>query len=103
MRDVRVIAIEVATPGRRDDPHPFALQLADGRQISAARVITNLRYGIEAYHVEEADGDRIGVRSVGPCPRCGLAYLRADRGGTTHDRLMRLPKAPFGPQLLSGR
>ena len=96
MPEVRVVAIEVATPGRRDDPHPAALQLADGRQVSAARVLTNLRYGVEAYYVEEAGGRRISVRAVGPCPRCGLTYLRADEGATTGDRLMHLPSSPFG-------
>ena len=103
MADVRVVAIEVTAPGRRDDPHPAALQLADGRQISAARVITNLRYGVEAYHVEEPDGTRIAVRAVGPCPRCGLTYLRADGGGTGADRLMRLPRSPFGTPHVGGR
>jgi len=100
MPELRVVAIEIATPGRRDDPHPAALQLADGRQVSAARVITNLRYGVEAYYVAEGDGTRIGVRAVGPCPRCGLTYLRADEGATTSDRLMHLPRSPFGtPQV----
>jgi hypothetical protein len=102
MPEVRVVAIELATPGRRDDPHPAALQLVDGRQVAAARVITNLRYGVEGYYVEEA-GRRIGVRAVGPCPRCGLTYLRADEDATTSDRLMRLPRSPFGTPFPPGR
>lgn len=102
MPHVGVVAIEIAVPGRRDDPHPAALQLADGRQISAERAITNLRYGVEAYFVEDADGQRIGVRAVGPCPRCGLTYLRADEGATTADRLLRLPQSPFGTPQLGG-
>ncbi|HET9680568.1 MAG TPA: hypothetical protein VFP19_00915 [Candidatus Limnocylindrales bacterium] len=103
MPEVRVVAIEVATPGRRDDPHPAALQLADGRQVSAARVITNLRYGVETYVVQDRDGARIQVRAVGPCPRCGLTYLRADEAATTSDRLMRLPRSPFGTPIVGGR
>lgn len=103
MAEHRVVAIELWTPGRTDDPHPAALQLADGRQVSAPRAITNLRYGVEGYYVEDADGKRVVVRTVGPCPRCGLSYLRADDGATTSDRLMRLPGSPFGTSLLRGR
>jgi hypothetical protein len=102
MLESRVVAIEVATPGRRDDPHPAALQLADGRQVSAARVITNLRYGVEAYYVEAVDGPRVAVRAVGPCPRCGLTYLRADDDAKTSDRLMGLPRSPFGTPWVGG-
>jgi hypothetical protein len=95
----RVVAIEISAPGRRDDPHPAALQLADGRQVSATRVITDLRHGLSSYYV--ADGDvRVAVRIVGPCPRCGLDYLRADGAATGNDRLMRLPHSPFGPRLV---
>jgi hypothetical protein len=95
----RVVAIEIGAPGRRDDPHPAALQLADGRQVSADRVITDLRYGLSAYYV--ADGDRrVALRIVGPCPRCGRDYLRADGEATGSDRLMRLPRSPFGPSLV---
>jgi hypothetical protein len=95
MREARVLAIEIGAPGRPDDPHPAALQLADGRQLSAERAITNLRYGIEAYAVEVAGGHH-AVRIVHACPRCGLDYLRADDGATGPDQLMRLPSSPFG-------
>jgi hypothetical protein len=98
MREVRVVAIEIGSPGRGDDPHPAALQLADGRQLSSQRVINNLRHGIEAYVVEEG-GRRSPVRIVRACPRCGLDYLRADDDATGPDRLMRLPSSPFGPPL----
>ena len=94
----RVVAIEVATPGRPDDPHPAALQLDNGRQVSAARAISNIRYGIEAYVVDR-DGHPSPVRIVGPCPRCGSEYLRADADATLPDQLMRLPASPFGTPL----
>lgn len=102
MPEARVVAVEVAAPGRRDDPHPAALQLSDGRQVSAARAITNLRYGVESYVVEDGNGRNIPVRVVGPCPRCGLTFLRADDAATTSDRLMRLPRSPFGPPIVGG-
>jgi hypothetical protein len=95
----RVVAIEIASPGRRDDPHPAAVQLDDGRQVSSERVITDLRYGVDSYVVEN-DGQAIPLRIVAPCPRCGRAYLRADAGPTGVDRLMRLPHSTFGPSLL---
>ena len=98
MREVRVVAIEIGAPGRPDDPHPAALQLEDGRQLSSPRVITNLRYGIEAY-VVEAGGRRSPVRVVRACPRCGLDFLRADDDATGPDLLRRLPTSPFGPPL----
>jgi hypothetical protein len=95
MREARVVAIEVRSRDHADDPHPAALQLEDGRQVSAARAITNLRYGVERYVVLEGEG-RYVVRVVAACRRCGLAYLRADNGGSTADRLLHLPSSPFG-------
>jgi len=95
----RVVAIEIGSPGRRDDPHPAAVQLDDGRQVSSDRVISDLRYGTSRYVVDE-DGQDVPLRVVTPCPRCGLAYLRADAGPSGADRLMRLPRSPFGPSLL---
>lgn len=95
----RVVAIEIGSPGRRDDPHPATVQLDDGRQVSSDRVISDLRYGTESYFVDE-DGQAIPVRIVDPCPRCGLAYLRADAAASGVDRLMRLPRSPYGPSLL---
>ncbi|MBI3750306.1 MAG: hypothetical protein HY263_01455 [Chloroflexi bacterium] len=99
MEPHRVVAIEVSAPGRRNDPHPAALQLGDGRQVSAMRAIMDIRYGVASYVV--VDGDRtISVRVVGPCPHCGLEYLRADDDATTSDRLMRLPASPFAGRSL---
>jgi hypothetical protein len=100
--DLRVVAIEVAAPGRPDDPHPAALQLANGRQIASTRAIINLRYGIETYHVA-VEGRAYRVRTVGPCPRCGLENLRADDEARAADQLMRLPASPFGPPIAHGR
>jgi hypothetical protein len=95
----RVVAIEVGSPGRRNDPHPAAVQLDGGRQVSSERVISDLRYGTETYHVE-ADGQVVPLRVVGPCAHCGLAYLRADSDAIGVDRLMRLPRSSYGPSLL---
>ncbi|HEY2916989.1 MAG TPA: hypothetical protein VGI98_07235 [Candidatus Limnocylindrales bacterium] len=95
----RIVAIEIGSPGRRDDPHPAAVQLDDGRQVSSDRVISDLRYGTDSYVVDDG-GAAIPVRVVRPCPRCGRAYLRADAGASGADRLMRLPRSPFGPSLL---
>lgn len=103
MADHRVVAIEVATPGPRDDPHPASLQLADGRQVSAPRAITNLRNGVEAYYVEDPAGRQIAVRMAGPCPRCGLSYLRADDPASPQDQLLRLPASPFRTPFMPGR
>ncbi len=63
------------------------------------RAIGNIRYGIEAYHVQ-ADGRRVALRIVGPCPRCGFDYVRADAEGTTRDELTRLvePDRRTGPR-----
>lgn len=63
------------------------------------RAIGNIRYGIEAYHVQ-ADGRRVALRIVGPCPRCGFDYVRADAQGTTRDELLRLiePDGPAAPR-----
>lgn len=99
MEPRRVVAIEVGTPGRRDDPHPAALQLSDGRQVSAPRAMMDIRYGVAAYVVVEG-ARTFSVRVVGACPRCGLDYLRADDDATTSDRLMRLPTSSFGLNLL---
>jgi len=90
MVDRHVVAVEIARLGRPDDPHPAMLHLEDGRRVAAERVISDLRYGVEAYYAI-GEGGRTDLRIVGPCPRCGLDYLRADAGGTRRDELMRLP------------
>jgi hypothetical protein len=95
----RVVAIEIGSPGRRDDPHPAAMQLDDGRQVSSDRVISDLRYGTDSYVVVE-DDQAVPLRVVTPCPRCGRAYLRADAGASGADRLMKLPRSPSGSSLL---
>jgi hypothetical protein len=94
--DHRVVRVETASLGRPDDPHPVLLVLEDGRRVAIDRAIGNIRYGIEAYHVE-ADGRRVALRVVGPCPRCGFDYVRADAEGTTRDQLTRLVEPDGGP------
>jgi hypothetical protein len=84
-----VVRVETASLGRPDDPHPVLLHLEDGRRVAIDRAIGNIRYGIETYHVQ-ADGRRIALRIVGPCPRCGFDFVRADAEGTTRDELTRL-------------
>jgi hypothetical protein len=94
MAEYRVIGVEIE--GGSDlggDPHVAFLCLEDDRRVPAARVISNLRYGVERYYAEIA-GTRAHLRIVGPCSRCGEAYLRADEGATLPDMLLSLPACP---------
>jgi len=97
MAEYRVIGVEIegaSDPG--GDPHVTVLCLADGRRVPKLRAISNLRYGVETYYAESA-GVRARLRVVGPCSRCGEAYLRADEGATLPDSLLSLPACPPRP------
>lgn len=91
MAEYRVVGVEIDSGSERlADPHATFICLADGRRLSSHRVISNLRYGVEQYYTEDA-GIRAHVRVVGPCSRCGEAYLRADEGATLPDTLLSQP------------
>jgi hypothetical protein len=91
MAEYRVVGVEIEGGSERGgDPHVTFLCLEDGRRVSNLRAISNLRYGVEDYYTEAA-GVRAHLRAVGPCSRCGEAYLRADEGATLPDSLLSLP------------
>lgn len=91
MAEYRVVGVEIEGGSERGgDPHVTFLCLEDGRRVPRSRAISNLRYGVERYYTETA-GVRAHLRAVGPCSRCGEAYLRADEGATLPDRLLSLP------------
>jgi hypothetical protein len=94
MAEYRVIGVEIAAGAERSgDPHAAFLCLEDGRRLPSTRAMSNLRYGVERYYTEAA-GIQAHLRVVGPCSRCGEAYLRADEGATLPDNLLSLPACP---------
>ena len=94
MAEYRVIGVEIAAGAERSgDPHAAFLCLEDGRRLPSTRAMSNLRYGVERYYTEAA-GIQAHLRVVGPCSRCGEAYLRADEGATLPDMLLSLPACP---------
>jgi hypothetical protein len=94
MAEYRVVGVEIEGGSERGgDPHVTFLCLADDRRVPTPRAISNLRYGVERYYTEIA-GVRAHLRVVGPCSRCGEAYLRADEGATLPDNLLSLPGCP---------
>ena len=94
MAEFRVVRVEIEGGSERvGDPHVSFLCLEDGWRVPTLRAISNLRYGVERYYTE-AVGVRAHLRVVGPCSRCGDAYLRADEGATLPDSLFSLPACP---------
>lgn len=91
MNQNRVTGIERGDgSGDPRDPHVVVLCLEDGRRVPNLRAISNIKYGVEAYHTT-VDGRVARVRVVGPCSRCGLDYLRAEDEITLRDTLLGLP------------
>ncbi|HKA66822.1 MAG TPA: hypothetical protein VKG03_02825 [Solirubrobacterales bacterium] len=94
MAEHRVVGVEIEGGSERvGDPHVTFLCLEDRRRLPTVRAISNLRYGVESYYTEIA-GVRAHLRVVGPCSRCGEAYLRADEGATLPDSLLSVPPCP---------
>ena len=103
MVEYRVVGVEIeGGSGRGGDPHVAFLCLEDGRRLPSSRAMSNLRYGIERYYTEAA-GIQAHLRAVGPCSRCGEAYLRADEGATLPDNLLSLPPCPAPRRLRTKR
>src|SRR5206468_2959750 len=74
MTEYRVVGVSIDPgPDVAGDPHVVTLCLDDGRRVTRARAISNLRYGVEAYYAETG-GTPARLRVVDPCSRCGRAY-----------------------------